>query len=344
LAATTVMLGHSISVGLVGAPNIAWVHHFLFAGVDVFFVISGFLITTTALAQRRAPAWSGRVSISARFFAKRFLRIFPVYWVVLICSVAFQPWVSLGKPWIEPVPMYKLVFLFEQPNEYVPQAWTLVFEMYFYVAVSALLLFAGKSRSVWLLGWIAVQAVIVFVVATGDAPPQVWSNPLILEFSLGCSLAFLLPANPTKRTGTLSAVGVALFAAGAYWDAWIQNGAANLPPMARVVTFGLGATFVMYGVISLELRRKIWLPKLLVEVGNCSYSVYLWHLLLVTSVARAFPSDTFTWTSRNIFGAVVLCFVISISYASYLIIEKPGMSLLGCVQRKRIMTVGSVSV
>jgi exopolysaccharide production protein ExoZ len=102
------------------------------SGVDVFFVISGFIIATAAAEVGLAQGRTGALDFSIR----RFARIYPLYWIVLIAAVITSYWLTTGPP---AFPMHfslDHVLLNTVTNYFVPVAWTLCFEVYFYAAIA----------------------------------------------------------------------------------------------------------------------------------------------------------------------------------------------------------------
>ncbi|MBR0758573.1 acyltransferase [Bradyrhizobium jicamae] len=302
LAALAVVCGHAVIARSVpGTRSIAeGAHTILASGVDIFFVISGFIIATAAAAQTDAP----------NFVLRRVVRIYPVYWLVLLAAFISSYWIAppggaalrLGE-----------ILAWDYPNGYVPPAWSIAFEMHFYAVVAALLaiapdrLFEGLSA---MLG-IAVVAIVLRL------PLGIYSHPLILEFGAGVLIAYLarvkdrLPMVPYA-----TAASAALFAAGWYW---IFVVGASDPQFARVPTYGLGATLLVYTVVSAEHDGACFSP-ILQWLGSISYSLYISHYLLIRWLAS--PAERWQIASA---GAVVASILLSIGLAAILhrLVEMP---------------------
>jgi hypothetical protein len=115
VAALLVVIGHSGAFGLIASGPFN-IHLVAYSGVDVFFVISGFIISTVATRQEANP-WL--------FLAKRAGRIFPVYWIVLAVSVVASEWIVVGDPWVPKMPHLPAtdyLFLLTLANRFAPQA------------------------------------------------------------------------------------------------------------------------------------------------------------------------------------------------------------------------------
>jgi exopolysaccharide production protein ExoZ len=109
------------------------------SGVDIFFVISGFIICQVAARPHRG---------AAHFLVRRWWRIFPLYWIVLGFSVAIDnafgtnlaPWMSGRHSTLD------YILLLTTENRFVPQAWSLVFELYFYASLALVLFIAPRGH------------------------------------------------------------------------------------------------------------------------------------------------------------------------------------------------------
>ena len=158
------------------------------SGLDIFFVISGFIVSLVAT---RAVARNQR---SARtFLSRRFTRIFPLYWILTVVVILEA---ELGRHPIlwHQVPWISTLFLLPGWHYPVPPlvlslGWSLLFEIYFYL-VLALWMFATprhlvRNSMIFLASMVALGTIV------GLRHPLlvIWSNPVALEFLLGCLIA-----------------------------------------------------------------------------------------------------------------------------------------------------------
>lgn len=226
------------------------------AGVDIFFVISGFIIAT--VAKRRTPA---------DFLVDRIWRIFPLW------LLALTPWLIVKRPDL-PTLLSSLTLWPIYGNEfYAPSlgvGWSLCYEMLFYGAF-ALCLTRWRAIPVpifaacFVLGPLFESAIGSFL-----------GSPLILEFMAGVIIA-RLPSNERLALPILAA-GIALMAI-----APVDHYARILGPgtLTRAMWWGIPAAFIVYGARGLERffdRPELDVPVLL---GDASYSIYLFHPLVV---------------------------------------------------------------
>jgi peptidoglycan/LPS O-acetylase OafA/YrhL len=239
------------------------------AGVDIFFVISGFVIVHASARLFGAP---GGPLI---FLRRRLRRIVPLYWIMttifLLVLLAGRSTIHgaiggpgtiaasyLFIPWPRPDGLMQPVF---------GLGWTLNYEMFFY-AVFAPFLFLLRRWAVagvilLLTGFVALGLVIGFV----NSQLSFWSNPIILEFCAGMLIA-LAPPGRLSVAARVLLVGLAvagLHFATAAPEAW-RAAVYGIPAIALVAAAALGAP----GRMNLGER---WL----VRLGDASYAMYLVH-------------------------------------------------------------------
>ena len=279
-------------------------------GVDLFFVLSGFII-----------AWSTRHG-QRHFLLNRAIRVLPPYWIVtalggLIVLIAMPLGEAIG--WIG----RSLLFL-SGPDGRPPilfVGWTLVYELVFYMIYAAAL-WAGRRRAPLL----AVAALIVIAyglqpigIATRDWPP-------LIEFAFGLAIASWSERTQTSaRTASsllIVMAGVALLYA---CEPLVHARDGASADQLRLAVLGLPAAAVVLGLVQLE-RAKVAVPsRVVLAVGGASYAVYLLHPL-VFSFALPFPAGSPS-TRFGIFAAL-LAITIVVALAFRAAIEAPLLRLL----------------
>lgn len=264
LAASAVVLRHSDDRFLLGS-----------IGVDIFFVISGFVMAQL-YRQRSAP----------QFLFDRAWRIFPIYWVALL------PWLIIGLVGGTGVTAQGTLASallipnwFGMTGTYLGVAWTLLFELLFYAGVAL----AIRLGSLFIPALLFAAALL--------ARPYVdftllyfLGSPMIFEFLFGVAIACL----PVRRL-----IGVALLLAGALWLLLFPNTgledyrvAMSYGPAAmRVLLWGVPAAAIVYGMLTLEQAFKGRAVDALLVLGAASYSIYLIHTLVTKNVALWWPAE-----------------------------------------------------
>jgi peptidoglycan/LPS O-acetylase OafA/YrhL len=301
VAALSVVCGHAVSArpDMVGPGLAEGALTILASGVDIFFVISGFIIATTA---QHNPL---------DFAFRRAVRIYPVYWLVLLAAFVSSSWIALS-PEKRPALDLGLTFAWTYPNWYLAPAWSLAFELHFYAAV-ALILAIKPNRLFEILfaGLGMVVVALVFRLQLG-----IYSHPLVLEFGAGVAIAYLQRNGGLRFSRRIPIISAGLFAAGWYWI--FVHGSTD-PQFARVLTFGLGAGLLIHAVVSTEIEGQSFSP-VLQWLGKISYSLYIVHYLLVKWIA----SFAGLWLLSTV-GTIIASILLSIGLASalHIVIEAP---------------------
>lgn len=317
IASLSVVTGHLITSRFeMGIPQdrANAIAGFLRSGVDVFFVISGFII---ALSADQTGKTHGRAGLSS-FVVKRCVRIFPVYWMVLIAtilSITMFPGALKYLPHevIFDSDLSRQALLITRATTYMPQAWSMAFEVTFYATVAAFLLVAPTR----VMEGIFLAVIALAVIDLSPAPKTGWliSDPLIIDFGLGAGVGYLAGRGITLFWPLCAACSIALFAYAAFHTSASIWGVFG---MERVATFGLGSALAVYAVSAAELRGLTF-PKSLQYLGAMSYSLYVWHMLILMWLANLLlPS-----IPGPIQLAAWLVIVLAISAASYEFIERP---------------------
>jgi peptidoglycan/LPS O-acetylase OafA/YrhL len=243
-------------------------------GVDIFFVVSGFVMCH---ATRDSSVRLGA------FVRHRIIRVIPLYWVM--SSIALL--VFLVKPGLVNssggetgvVASFLLLPLPEGGKYLVQVGWTLAYEVYFYLLFSVGLLLERRA------GRAVVIAMLVALVALGrlDAPAgRVWAfltSDLLLEFAAGMLLYSFFETKHAVHP--LAACG--LFALGA--AQLIRCNEAGAISGVRAIDYGIAAVLIVAGAVLLEPRvGKRRLP-FLEMLGDSSYSLYLSHVFVLGAFA-----------------------------------------------------------
>lgn len=248
----------------------AYLFAFGAVGVHIFFVISGFIMVLTNCAP-------GRPYDAFRFFKRRLLRIYPIYWLCALAYVAVHA--AIGQPYnVPPGDFVGALLLWPDDSaRLIGPAWTLSFEMYFYICFGFAMML-GLTRGLIVLG-----AVFVAAIALGQLFPDdkglalsLASNPLLLEFLVGAAIGWLAHAGwlPLRWGPALTGLGIALFVAGI---------AIGYDRVASAVSWGVPSALVVFGLVTWETRSGASpAVRRLGKLGDSSYVLYLIHVLAIT--------------------------------------------------------------
>lgn len=312
VAASSVLLYHLVNAEQVhgsGVTVLGGIAQIGYWGVDMFFVISGFIMAQTTQEQ------FGRPGAAADFMVRRGIRIIPLYWactIALAALVAARP--SLIDASLQQASLLASLFFLPQATPpLLAVGWTLNFEMFFYAVTAVCLLLASYRSAPCILALWAVAAVLHTLHPSGRGVLAFALSPMIIEFVLGFCAHRALPLL-TGRTGVrLLLVGLAcVVAAHAYALQRVDHGQTA---EIRVLLFALPATLIVLGVSALERAKMLRINPAWKRLGDASYALYLTHLFVITLGARAASSLGLSGTpARNaaLVGAcVVLCWVVA---------------------------------
>jgi peptidoglycan/LPS O-acetylase OafA/YrhL len=287
-------------------------------GVDLFFIISGFIMVMTT--SRVTHGIGG----ARRFIWRRITRIYPPYLVITTAILA----VYLVKPELvntsQETPPDILASFLLLPQAGLPLllvGWTLVFEMYFYLIFAISLLVPKRAMPYILAAWAVVTALLRLI--DSDNPfVMLAQSPLNFEFLLGAIVGALAGRGRMPVPGVIAGLGVAasLLVSSLLWANVIEIENA----LVRVVTAGVAFALIVYGLVGLEQRGSIVAPALFARLGDYSYSLYLTHVLTLAALGMVLQSALSANLATHILGlllAVVACVGVAIAY--YYVVERP---------------------
>ena len=304
------------------------------SGVDLFFVISGFILCLLTLRDKEEIA-GGRASW--KFLQRRIARIFPIYWIFSapeIVHYSHHGWQTAKAylPGLFLLPSYS----YPEPKVLANFGWTLVFEMFFYLVLAAVLLFTVRRAP-----QILICLLVLFVVAgefIGIRHPLliVVCNPMILEFAFGGVVALLYAkfGGGHRRVGcalvTLGGAGAVLLSI--MHCRWIAPFPYQIfrdeNVLARALTWGVSCALVVAGVVVWGPSLRSIFGKAAVVLGNASYSTYLLSGLALPLLNSLFTAVALRHVTVNIWiggvlQASVVLGVLMVGVVFYQLVERP---------------------
>jgi exopolysaccharide production protein ExoZ len=245
------------------------------AGVDVFFVISGFIMVHASQRLFGAPE-ARRI-----FLARRLARIVPIYWAVttLYLAVALVSPALLNSEILEPWPVIAsyLFIPFTRPEGLAQPlyslGWTLNYEMFFY-ALFALAIVLPRRQAVGALAVALVALAAAGALIPLPQPFAFWTDGIILEFAFGLALGLLRSDGLTLggfARGLLAVLGLTLLALD-------LTNATLIGPLPRAFAWGVpAALLVAAAALGRERPEGGLATRLGVAIGDASYALYLLH-------------------------------------------------------------------
>jgi exopolysaccharide production protein ExoZ len=300
------------------APGVGWTNGA--AGVDIFFIISGFVMVVSSRRLLKKPrGW-------LIFLRHRIVRIVPLYWLLTTVKVAAVALLSgvvlrtsldvdfvagsyLFLPVVDSVGHFRPV---------LPVGWTLTYEFLFYLLFAAALAMRVEVLRVIIPG-------LGLIAAAGLVKTETWPawtilfNTIVLEFVFGAILAKRTLRGLRFRPAVASGLVIAGFVAILSMPMGSEN--------ARVLTWGMPAFAITAGAVSLERTVGRTLPRWLLASGDASYSIYLSHgFVLPTMIllmSRIFTPSI--WTQAL---TITLCLLVGsiVGWIIFTWIEGPMLS------------------
>ncbi len=242
-------------------------------GVDIFFVISGFVMVISSRALiTDTNGWK-------IFLNKRLVRIVPLYWaattfkliVILLASslvlhAQIDWWVILKSYFF--IPSHNID---GEIKPFLGVGWTLVFEMFFYLTFSLSMLL---GKNVYFFVGSVLLTFSTLSIFRGVNYSEWWflMDPIILEFYFGMILGYLILKNKVMpKTPSIMVLILSL----AYL--FLSSNALNLP---RILESGIPSAMLVWSVISLEVYFQGKVPQPIMFFGAASYALYLFHPLV----------------------------------------------------------------
>jgi exopolysaccharide production protein ExoZ len=309
------------------------------SGVDLFFVLSGFLMWITTSGKEVSPG---------SFMLKRLMRIAPLYWMLtLVAGAAALVAPELLKHTLFSTQHFLSSMLFfpaENPSYLDPSeaglrltpilvpGWTLNYEMFFYMIFAAALFFPQRLR-LWL---VAGAFILITLLGTLDGQSNdallFYGNPIVFEFIMGIAVAILV-----KRRQMLDAHWAMLMTALAIALMLLAN--INHLDISRPVAYGIPAAFIVYGLCCMEIRGVLRNFKGLRVVGDASYSLYLTHVFTLVVCRLIFAHFYQVDSVMAEIAFVVLCLALSmtIGVITYYLYEKPATGWLNKFQARAVV-------
>lgn len=294
------------------------------SGVDLFFVISGFIMVAVTTGKKRGS------ESALTFIYQRASRIYPLYWVyttlVLMVFLINRSWVNGGME-VDLLSSYLLL-----PQDSAPLlnvGWTLVHEMYFYIVFFLVLFLPERFVGGYLLIW-AIGILLLNLFFDFSSPfLKLVLNPLTYEFIGGGLLALFFRGAwgwmSSKILILTSFFLILLMLLGN--EVFTEHYGEQPHGWWRLLVFGVPSLAIVFLLVKAG-ENGFRLPRWLISVGDASYSIYLSHVLVLSVLGRGW----YTFATSGVGDNLIVLPVIVISslifgFISYHILEKPALRL-----------------
>ncbi|MED4224246.1 acyltransferase [Neobacillus cucumis] len=284
-----------------------------YMGVDIFFILSGFLmyyIHHKDLGHRKKLT---------SFIRKRFIRIYPVYWVVAgLLSIIYFVAPNLGNSYYRN-PSFIIKSLLLVPQTHQPilgVAWSLTHEVFFYI-MFAIFISLNKKYSIYIfIFWVSLTVVNLFVSFNNYLVEFIFSS-YNFEFLLGSLIAYLIINKRLTSAKVTIIVSILLLTV-----SWITAFNYNIGPY-RLLFWGIPSALLLYGLVIRDITLNKKTPKFLVFIGDASYSIYLTHIVGLLFLIKLL--DSINVSTSTIYYILPVCVVIIVTAGCFfhILIEKP---------------------
>ena len=327
LAAALVLLFHatSVSSAFLNYDLLHGVFLFGYSGVDFFFVLSGFIIFWVHSVDLGHPA---RLR---PYLRKRFIRIYPLYWVVFL--VLLPIYFRLPNNFHDCLVLLKSFLLLPQvSNPVLTVAWTLSSELFFYGLFGLAICLSWKHMRAVVIFWLLCTFVFwlakLLTYGTFQMPPHLGFvfSAYNLEFAMGCLAAYLAGSLRPYRFWWLAPIGLALFLTCGLTERFLH------PIFGRhhsILAYGVPSMLLVLGSVQWERRGVRTMPPYLLLLGDASYSIYLTHFALLDLCVRGSVAvGIVTWTGPWLVILISIATAFTIGVMIHLFIEKPLLAHL----------------
>lgn len=306
------------------------------AGVDLFFVISGFIMVYVTRNMGR------NFQDVSRFIISRITRIYPLWWVCAgIMTLYF--WITYGMPAApDRVESFNEAIVYaaksymlipQQAEPILGLGWTLIHEMFFYIVFAALLFLPRKYLPLNLMIWAGLTIIgtqFIRPAAYGRTLAELAVSPLSLEFIAGALAGYFISISKVFRPRVLLVSGLILACLGFLF--FPDNGT-HSHTILRVGIFSVPFVFLTYGWVGCELNGYWKMPKWLSRLGDYSYSLYLTHYIVLVTLRRIyrtmFPENLWVGAAgiwdNIIFAILALSLSVVTASIFYRCIERPSL-------------------
>lgn len=318
VAAGAVLVHHTLQQSNGATSRLAphWLTTAGAVGVDLFFVISGFIMAWIAF---RMP---GRVPGPGRFVVDRLTRILPLYWMCCAAMLAVAALGFLRSADLSSGSIVRSLLLIPHEGRLLGVAWTLEYELLFYAAFALCLPLRSLT---WSTGVVAA-AIGALVLAAPALPPGTargfLGNPIMLEFVGGMGIAWLSLRRPDLLRVPF-AVAVAAGAVLVLAPLWVPHETTDgLRGWSRLVFWGLPAVVVVAHAVTARPRPGA-VTRALVQLGDASYALYLTHAFVMIGYAAVLKRTALREVGQGPAVVVVIAVSLGVALLAHRLVELP---------------------
>lgn len=292
-------------------------------GVDIFFIISGFIMVYVSYEK------FGQKKASVDYLIRRIIRIAPIYWMwtlFYVMLLVFIPSLFSENQFDITHTIKSLLFI---PSEHeltgsttpvIGPGWSLNFEMFFYYIFALFLLFPRNYLIPGLFFLFIGLSAVGYYFQPENFALQVYTNTLLIEFLFGCFIGVLYKTRTELNLFTcylFIVIGIAWLKSSIFY------GTPDYLDENRFITWGIGAAFLVTGFTFMEKKYEVK-SGLLYALGESSYSIYLTHIFVLPALAKIWVAINLdAYFAAEIFVLVASVSAVIVGHIAYKLTEKP---------------------
>lgn len=347
LAALFVVLFHTSLNNIVYlnvSPILNNIYNYGWLGVQFFFVLSGFIITYIHL-----PDLEKKIN-TKRFIKKRFIRIYPIYWVIATVILLYYVFIKKDtagttvkiqdfNDFIYVLKCYLLLPLNSHKHNFIDIAWTLSYEILFYFAFAICIKIGFKKAVYFYFLWASVVLLKAYTHSVDFLPYSNFVfNILILYFLMGCFVAYIIKNNKVFIKSIWFMLTLTVLLTCLYLYAHLTG---IIPTQISIniiynYLFILIFSLILFWAASFktkEIQQKSVSP-LFILLGDASYSLYLTHtpvIMLLYKMLQFFGKKfniLISVFSSNLLFVIIVIICVFVGIIVHLYVEKPILVFL----------------
>lgn len=312
-------------------------------GVDIFFVLSGFLITEILLRHRgeAESSMASKTNVLRNFYIRRVLRIFPIYYLTILLTAALNHWLALGVTKNEILCSLTytnnfFVYLSKVWPTSTVHFWSLAVEEQFYLAWPLIMLYWPKKYlTAAILSFVTIGLIsqlLITDVEFGYLP----TNTSLDCFGIGALLAYVIVFHPKCLQNFYNLMSFFLVAVIIILAiCWILNTYFKATRFAHAIIAGWLISYILIYRDRKSLLISFLSKQPLVSIGKVSYGIYLYHILYVYIANKLWYKYVYDYyypfinqqLEPWIFTTIHFCILYLICWLSWKFIERPFLSL-----------------
>ena len=286
-------------------------------GVYYFFALSGFMLYYLYHKE------FGNSKKIKSFFYSRFIRIYPIYWILTLCVLPIYfvfPMMGHGYERDISTIITSLLLFHSKKEPLLGVAWSLVHTVYFYFIFSLVFLNNKKISKLLICTWAAISfAFCTNLLSSSNSLVSFLFNFNNLIFLSGVTCAYVVSKMKINYYLSLLCIFIGILGFPLSWF----NTQYKFIDMSLQFTTGLSSVLLILGISAIDLQKDIKMPRIAKYLGDASLSIYLTHYTSMSVISKILRSILFLSFNKLLISLILLILPMIIGCIVYSLIEKP---------------------